>query len=62
MLSSIMRELGYQSTSIGPTDENLPAIEASNCVFHALAQRYPEVCFFDLAMMSEVVGSDVVHD
>jgi predicted ArsR family transcriptional regulator len=62
MLSSIMRELGYQSTSIGPTDETVPAIEASNCVFHSLAQRYPEVCFFDLAMMSEVVGSDVVHD
>lgn len=62
MLSGIMRELGYQPASIGPTDENLPGIEASNCVFHSLAQRYPEVCFFDLAMMSEVVGSDVVHD
>ena len=61
-LAGIMRELGYQSASIDPTNEKLPAIEASNCVFHSLAQRYPEVCFFDLAMMSEVVGSDVVHD
>jgi predicted ArsR family transcriptional regulator len=61
-LAGIMRELGYQSASIDPTIEKLPVIEAINCVFHSLAQRNPEVCFFDLAMMSEVVGSDVVHD
>jgi predicted ArsR family transcriptional regulator len=61
-LSGIMRELGYQSAPIDPTNEKLPAIEATNCVFHSLAQRYPEVCFFDLALMSEVVGSDVIHD
>ena len=54
-----MRELGYQSAPIDPTNENLLAIEASNCVFHSLAQRYPEVCYFDLAMMSEVVDSDI---
>jgi predicted ArsR family transcriptional regulator len=61
-LSGIMRELGYQSESIDPSKEKLPAIEATNCVFHSLAQRYPEVCHFDLAMMSEVVGCDVIHD
>jgi DeoR family suf operon transcriptional repressor len=61
-LSGIMRELGYQSGSIDPSKEKLPAIEATNCVFHSLAQRYPEVCHFDLAMMSEVVGCDVIHD
>jgi predicted ArsR family transcriptional regulator len=61
-LSGIMRELGYQSGSIDSSKEKLPAIEATNCVFHNLAQRYPEVCHFDLAMMSEVVGCDVIHD
>jgi len=61
-LSGIMRELGYQSQPIDPTNEKLPAIEATNCVFHSLAQRYPEVCYFDLALMSEVVGSDIMHD
>jgi predicted ArsR family transcriptional regulator len=55
-------ELGYESAPIDPANEKLPAIEATNCVFHSLARRYPEVCFFDLAMMTEVVGSDVVHD
>jgi predicted ArsR family transcriptional regulator len=61
-LAGIMRELGYQSGSIDPAKEKLPAIEATNCVFHSLAKCYPEVCHFDLAMMSEVVGSDVIHD
>jgi predicted ArsR family transcriptional regulator len=61
-LAGIMRELGYQSGSIDQAKEKLPAIEATNCVFHTLAQCYPEVCHFDLAMMSEVVGSDVIHD
>jgi predicted ArsR family transcriptional regulator len=62
VLSEIMRELGYQSESVDTSNEELPAIEATNCVFHSLAQRYPEVCHFDLAMMSEVIGSDVIHD
>jgi predicted ArsR family transcriptional regulator len=61
-LAGIMRELGYQSGSIDPAKEKLPAIEAINCVFHSLAQSYPEVCHFDLAMMSEVVDCDVIHD
>jgi predicted ArsR family transcriptional regulator len=61
-LAGIMRELGYESGPVDSAKEKLPAIEASNCVFHSLAQRYPEVCHFDLAMMSKVVGSDVIHD
>jgi predicted ArsR family transcriptional regulator len=61
-LSGIMQELGYQSGWADSPNENLPVIEASNCVFHTLAQRYPEVCYFDLAMMAEVVGCEVIHD
>ena len=60
-LAGIMRELGYQSGTIA-SEQKLPAIEASNCVFHSLAKCYPEVCHFDLAMMSEVIGCNVVHD
>jgi predicted ArsR family transcriptional regulator len=61
-LSDIMRELGYQSASIDLPNDRLPAIEATNCVFHNLARQYPEVCHFDLAMMSEIVGCGVIHD
>ena len=61
-LAEILRELGYESGSIDPANERWPANEATNCIFHNLAKCYPEVCHFDLAMMSEVVGCDVVHD
>ncbi len=61
-LSGIMQELGYQSGAVDSLKEKLPVIEATNCVFHNLAQRYPEVCYFDLSMMSEVVGCGIVHD
>src|SRR5262249_27195152 len=61
-LAGSMRELGYQTGSIDPAKEKWPAIEATNCVFHNLAKCYSEVCHFDLAMMSEVVGCNVVHD
>jgi predicted ArsR family transcriptional regulator len=37
-------------------------IEATNCVFHHLATRFPEVCHFDLALLSTFVGRPVVHD
>jgi hypothetical protein len=34
----------------------------ATCVFHSLAQRFPEVCYLDLAMMSKIVGREVIHD
>lgn len=61
-LAAIMDELGYESGPVVLPKEKIPAIEATNCVFHSLAQRFPEVCHFDLAMMSKVVGRDVIHD
>ena len=61
-LAAIMAELSYESAPLESLNEKLPAIEATNCVFHNLAERYPEVCFLDLAMMSKVVGCEVIHD
>jgi predicted ArsR family transcriptional regulator len=62
VLADIMHELGYESGPVDSPKEKFPTIEATNCVFHSLAQRFPEVCHFDLAMMSKVVGRDVIHD
>lgn len=57
-LSQVMEELGYD-TAGGPSGGN--TIEASNCVFHDLALKNPEVCQFDLALLSEFTGSRVEH-
>lgn len=60
-LAEIMRELGYDSVSQA-TNSGLPRIVATNCIFHQLAARFPEVCELDLALMSKYVGEPVTHE
>jgi predicted ArsR family transcriptional regulator len=55
-LSEVMDGLGYD-TRIGPDTRGAPTIEADNCIFHELAMRNPEVCRFDLALLSGYSGS-----
>ena len=60
----LMNELSYQaklSDAPGSQGET-PAIEATNCVYHHLAKRFPQVCDFDLALLSKMSGADVVHE
>jgi predicted ArsR family transcriptional regulator len=56
-MARIMQELGYaaQPASAATT------IEASNCVFHHLAAKFPEVCRFDLALIGAFAGATVEH-
>lgn len=61
-LATLMHELGYEASSTEATGRQLPMIEATNCVFHHLATRFPEICHFDLALLSAFVGHPVTHD
>lgn len=59
-LSEIMEQLGYNASyrsDVGPD----PTIEADNCIFHHLAERNPDVCQFDLELMSAFTDSAVEH-
>ncbi|MFO1376565.1 MAG: ArsR family transcriptional regulator [Steroidobacteraceae bacterium] len=56
-LCEAMDRLGYD-TRIG-RDGVGTTIEADNCVFHELAQRHPEICHFDLALLSGYSGERV---
>lgn len=62
---TVMNDLAYQAET-ALTGRELPGappvIEASNCVFHALAAKYPEICHFDIALLTELTGADVVHE
>ena len=51
--------LGYEATAARHSEEW--QIEAFNCVFHALARQYPQVCKFDLAYMEAASGRRVHH-
>jgi len=57
-LSLLMDNLGYDARTAADLD-GAPTIEADNCVFHELAQQNPEVCHFDLALLSGYTGSKV---
>lgn len=59
-LSAVMTEMGYQTKLLDAPDE-LPLIEADNCVFHHLAIANPEVCAFDLALLERFTGRAVEH-
>ena len=53
-LSELMDDLGYDART---AQDAAPTIEADNCVFHELAMRNPEVCQFDLALLSGYTGA-----
>ncbi|HAT29367.1 MAG TPA: transcriptional regulator [Janthinobacterium sp.] len=59
-LAQIMEELGYSARSVDAAGAQ-PLIVADNCVFHHLAVGNPEVCRFDLALMSAFTGSAIEH-
>jgi predicted ArsR family transcriptional regulator len=59
-LSGIMEQLGY-STRNATVGGGAPVIEADNCIFHNLAVKNPEICQFDLALLSTFTDSKVDH-
>ena len=56
-LAGLLDELGYDAHLV--KDKSGPVIEADNCVFHELAMRHPEICHFDLALLSGYTGNKV---
>ncbi len=58
-ISNIMQDLGYEATTQSQDSGELPVINASNCVYHDLAQQYQEVCQFDQALLATLSGHDV---
>lgn len=59
-LARVMHGLGYESVSQQEAGSTI--IEVDNCVFHTLAMKNPEVCRFDLALMSRFTDSEVEHE
>ena len=59
-LADVMEQLGYDTKDAG-THADATTIEADNCIFHSLAMKNPEVCAFDLALLSTFTDSKVDH-
>jgi predicted ArsR family transcriptional regulator len=64
-VASLMNDLAYQAET-ALTGKELPGappvIEASNCVFHTLASKYPEICQFDIGLLSQLTEAQVNHE
>lgn len=61
-VGNILQELGYQAKIYPSTKKReLPLIVATNCVYHDLAAKHPEVCHFDLSLLETLIGRKVEH-
>lgn len=59
---TIMNDLAFESRAIHPDDRSDErAIEASNCIYHDLAGQFPEVCQFDLELLSQLTHAEIAH-
>lgn len=58
-IAAAMTEMGYAARA--REVDGVPEIEASNCVFHRLAQAHPAVCRFDLALLAQASDQRVEH-
>lgn len=58
-ITELMQDMGYEASILEQSDSEHPVINACNCVYHDLAQKYPEVCQFDQAMLSVLSDSNV---
>lgn len=57
----IMANLGFQVTTGIESETGSLVIRANNCIYHDLAQKYNEICSFDLALMSSLLEKEVVQ-
>lgn len=54
-LTQLLSELGFQASLAVDQEGEEIGIDAVNCVYHDLAQTYPEICGFDVALMSSLL-------
>lgn len=59
-VSELMGELGYNTRNVS-NGTSIAMVEADNCVFHDLALKDPDICQFDLALLSSFTDSKVDH-
>ncbi len=61
-VSKMMAELGFKAEAVVEEEGELPVIQASNCVYHQLAQEFEEVCQLDIALLESLLDGNVSHE
>lgn len=57
-IAALMGELGYAASAL---QDDEPAIEALNCVYHELARADQTVCALDLSLIENLADAEVEH-
>jgi predicted ArsR family transcriptional regulator len=58
-VTAALNELGYRA-SLKQSDLRKGAVvEATNCVYHSVAKRHPELCQFDVKFLENATGMNV---
>ncbi|MGJ0515431.1 MAG: helix-turn-helix transcriptional regulator [Methylomicrobium sp.] len=55
-----MNQLGFKAR-LNAANGDQPSIEAFNCIYHDLAQKFQEVCEFDRALITALLDRDIDH-
>lgn len=58
-LVKVMNELGYRASFFKKTNAEEPYIEASNCIYHDLAQKHQEICELDKTLISTLLDTEI---
>jgi predicted ArsR family transcriptional regulator len=58
-LTKALNELGYRAALKQSDLRKGAVIEATNCVYHSVAKRHPELCQFDVKFMENATGMSV---
>jgi DeoR family transcriptional regulator, suf operon transcriptional repressor len=58
-LTAALNELGYRATLKQSDLRKGAVVEATNCVYHSVAKRHPELCQFDVKFMENATGMNV---
>lgn len=58
-LLELMNHLGYQVSTDKQPDSPEMQIRASNCIYHDLAQKHPEICAFDVSLIAALLNRTV---
>ncbi|MBL1264871.1 helix-turn-helix transcriptional regulator [Candidatus Methylomicrobium oryzae] len=59
-LIKIMNALGFKAR-LNTSREEPASIDAFNCIYHDLAQKFQEVCEFDRALITKLLEQDIEH-
>lgn len=56
VITKILNELGYRSKLKQSDLRKGAVIEATNCVYHTVAKKHPELCHFDTTLIENLAG------